>query len=106
MNAPLNIAPLNKDATLRLIRLGLEEDFTHGPDATTEATVEDDAVLTAHVVPRQPGVVAGLDTFVWTMREASAGIGVTVHASDSDHVAAGDRLATVTGPARALLTAC
>lgn len=105
MNAPLNIAPLNKDATLRLIRLGLEEDFTHGPDATTEATVEDDAVLTAHVVPRQPGVVAGLDTFVWTMREASAGIGVTVHASDSDHVAAGDRLATVTGPARAVLSA-
>ena len=98
-------APLNKDATLRLIRLGLEEDFAHGPDATTEATVGADAVLTAHVVPRQHGVVAGLDAFVWTMNEVSPDIAVTVHATDGDLVAPGGRLATLTGPARAVLSA-
>lgn len=98
-------APLNKEATLRLIRLGLDEDFTHGPDATSEATVDADAVLTAYVVPRQPGVVAGLDTVVWTMHEVSPDINVTLHASDGDHVAPGDRLATVSGPARAVLSA-
>lgn len=98
-------APLNKDATLRLIRLGLQEDFAHGPDATSEATVGADAVLTAHVVPRAPGVVAGLDTIVWTMHEVSPDIEVTVHASDGDTITPGDRLATVAGPARAVLSA-
>lgn len=98
-------APLDKEASLRLIRLGLEEDFAHGPDATSEATVDADAVLTAHLVPRQPGVVAGLDTVVWTMREVSPDIEVTLHASDGDHIAPGDHLGTVTGPARAVLSA-
>lgn len=98
-------APLNKDATLRLIRHGLEEDFAHGPDATTEATVDADAHLTAHVVPRTPGVVAGLDTVEWTMHEVSPDIHVTVHAADGDRVAPGDRLATVSGPARSILSA-
>lgn len=98
-------APLNKNATVRLIHLGLEEDFTHGPDATSEATVGADALLTAHVVPRQPGVVAGLDTVEWTMNEVSPDIAVTVHATDGDLVAPGNRLATISGPARAVLSA-
>lgn len=98
-------APLNKNATVRLIRLGLEEDFAHGPDATSEATVGADALLTAHVVPRQPGVVAGLDTVEWTMNEVSPDIAVTVHATDGDLVAPGNRLATISGPARAVLSA-
>ena len=98
-------APLNKEATVRLIRLGLDEDFRHGPDATSEATVDADAVFTAHVVPRQPGVVAGLDTVVWTMHEVSPDIDVALHASDGDHVAPGDCLATVAGPAQAVLSA-
>lgn len=97
--------PLNKDATLRLIHLGLEEDFAHGPDATSEATVDANALLTAHVVPRAAGVVAGLDTLVWTMHEVSPDIQVEVHASDGDRVAPGDRLATVSGPACAILSA-
>ena len=101
---PVN-PPLNKDTTLRLIRLGFKEDFAHGPDATTEATVGADAVLTAHVVPRQHGVAAGLDTVEWTMNEVSPDIDVTVHASDGDHIAPGDRLATVSGPACAILSA-
>ena len=97
--------PLNKDTTLRLIRLGLEEDFAHGPDATSEATVDTDALLTVHVVPRAAGVVAGLDALVWTMHEVSPDIQVEVHASDGEQVAPGERLGTVTGPARAVLSA-
>ena len=36
---------LNKEATQRLIRLGLDEDFAYGPDATTEATIDADVQL-------------------------------------------------------------
>ena len=97
--------PLDKEATLRLIRIGLEEDFAHGPDATTEATIDADAVLTTHVVPRQAGVVAGLDVIAWIMQEISPDIRVTVHASDGDKVSPGTKLATVSGPARPILSA-
>ena len=97
--------PLDKEATLRLIRIGLEEDFAHGPDATTEATIDADAVLTTHVVPRQAGVVAGLDVIAWIMQEISPDIHVTVHANDGDKVAPGAKLATVSGPARPILSA-
>lgn len=97
--------PLDKEATLRLIRIGLEEDFAHGHDATTEATIDADAVLTTHVVPRQPGVVAGLDVIAWIMQEISPEIQVTVHANDGDKVAPGTKLATVSGPARPILSA-
>lgn len=97
--------PLDKDATLRLIRIGLEEDFAHGPDATTESTIDADAVLTTHVVPRQAGVVAGLDVIAWIMQEISPEIQVTVHANDGDKVAPGTKLATVSGPARPILSA-
>lgn len=97
--------PLDKEATLRLIRIGLEEDFAHGPDATTEATIDADAVLTTHVVPRQPGVVASLDVIAWIMQEISPEIQVTVHAKDGDKVAPGTKLATVSGPARPILSA-
>lgn len=96
---------LNEDATLQLIRLGLGEDFAHGPDATTEATIDADAQLTAALIPRQPGVIAGLDAARWTFTEVSPAIAVEVHASDGDAVAPGDHLATISGPARAILSA-
>ena len=97
--------PLNREATLRLIRLGLAEDFAHGPDATSQAAIDEDAVLTAQVVPRQAGTVAGLDVLGWTMHEISPAVDVSVHAADGDQVTAGDCLATVSGPARVILSA-
>ncbi|KGF23178.1 carboxylating nicotinate-nucleotide diphosphorylase [Corynebacterium tuscaniense] len=96
---------LNKEATIQLIRLGLSEDFAHGPDATSEATVDTGAQLTASLIPRQPGVVAGLDAARWTFNEVSPAITVDIHASDGDTVAPGDHLATISGPARAILSA-
>ena len=50
-------------------------------------------------------MVAGLDTVEWTMNEVSPDIAVTVHATDGDLVAPGNRLATISGPARAVLSA-
>lgn len=52
---------LNPESTLRLIRLGLDEDFVDGPDATTVSTIDEGARTTANIVPRTPGVVAGLE---------------------------------------------
>ncbi|MBX9980140.1 MAG: nicotinate-nucleotide diphosphorylase (carboxylating), partial [Mycobacterium gordonae] len=46
---------------MAIIRRGLDEDLRYGPDATTLATVSADAVATASMVPREPGVIAGVD---------------------------------------------
>ncbi|GAB3076161.1 carboxylating nicotinate-nucleotide diphosphorylase [Corynebacterium aquatimens] len=97
--------PLNPTATLRLIQLGLDEDFVHGPDATTVATIDADATMTANFVPRKPGVVAGLEVIAWTMHAVDPSISVDVRAADGDEVSPGDVLATVSGPARSILSA-
>ena len=44
---------------LRAVRAALDEDFRYGPDVTSAATVAG-RTLTADVVAREPGVVAGL----------------------------------------------
>ncbi|MDT0271043.1 nicotinate-nucleotide diphosphorylase (carboxylating), partial [Streptomyces sp. DSM 44915] len=43
------------------IARALEEDLRYGPDITTLATVGADAMTTASVVNREPGVAAGVD---------------------------------------------
>lgn len=96
---------LNEEATRRLIKLGLEEDFLHGPDATTVSTIDEDATMEACFRPRQNGVIAGLEVIEWTMHEVSPAIEVAVTSGDGDVVKPGDALATVTGPARDILSA-
>ena len=44
----------------RGVAVALDEDLRLGPDVTTEATVSADAVGTARVVAREPGVIAGI----------------------------------------------
>nr|VDG63844.1 nicotinate-nucleotide pyrophosphorylase [Streptococcus thermophilus] len=96
---------LNKESTAALITLGLTEDFAHGPDATTVSTIDESATMTANFVPRQPGVVAGLEVIEWVMHEIDPSIEVTLTANDGDAVQPGDILATVSGSARSILSA-
>lgn len=92
-----------------LIDTALDEDLALGPDVTTLATVPADAVGTADVVARQPGVVAGVNVAVAVARQAGRRLGVEVEAAvvrdDGDRVAPGDVVLTVSGPTQAILTA-
>ena len=96
---------LNKESTATLITLGLKEDFAHGPDATTVSTIGESATMTANFVPRQPGVVAGLEVIEWVMHEIDPSVEVTLSANDGDATQPGDILATVSGSARSILSA-
>jgi nicotinate-nucleotide pyrophosphorylase (carboxylating) len=57
------------------------------------------------IAARQPGVVAGLDCAVIALRLLDPSATITIERRDGERVAAGDVVATVEGPARALLTA-
>ena len=92
-----------------LIFLALIEDLGEDPsvvrDVTADATIPADAVGSARVVARAPGVVAGLpvaghvaDSFQFNLRFEPI-------RRDGDRVAPGDVLARVEGKMRALLSA-
>ncbi len=89
------------------IRRGLEEDLRHGPDITTSATVPAGAVATASMVPRQPGVIAGVDVALLVLDEVigAGGYQVLGRIEDGARLQAGESLLTVQAETRGLLTA-
>ena len=82
------------------VRGWLAEDVGAG-DATSNAVIDDDAVCTAQILAKEPGVVAGLRA-VAAVFEA-LGARLEPLAADGDHVDPGP-IARVEGPARAVLT--
>ena len=77
-----------------------------GVDVTSVATIPPDVEATADVVARAGGVVAGLPVAEVVLQASTdRPVAVTYHVADGSRVRPGDTLLTVTGPARALLTA-
>ncbi|HMR50688.1 MAG TPA: carboxylating nicotinate-nucleotide diphosphorylase [Arachnia sp.] len=87
-----------------LVAAALREDLGRAGDLTTDAIIPSDATATVQLVSREPGVVAGLPLaqLAWGLLDPS--VQVAVHLPDGSRVRPGDAIATVTGPARALLT--
>lgn len=97
MLMPLMIEPL--------VRAALLEDLGRAGDITTEATVPAQARAETELVARQPGVVAGLDLAAMAFRLIDPTIEIVVERPDGTRIAPGDRIATVEGPARGVLSA-
>ncbi len=94
---PLMIEPL--------VRAALLEDLGRAGDITTEATVPAQARAETQLVARQSGVVAGLDLAAMAFRLIEPAVEIAIERPDGTRVAAGDRIATVEGPARGVLSA-
>ncbi|HWT34350.1 MAG TPA: carboxylating nicotinate-nucleotide diphosphorylase [Microbacterium sp.] len=88
----------------RVVQAALDEDAPWG-DVTCEALIPADAVATALLVAREPGVFSGAPVFAAAFRLTDPRIEVTQTVPDGAPFAAGDVLATVHGPARGVLTA-
>jgi nicotinate-nucleotide pyrophosphorylase (carboxylating) len=100
----MNIPPLPAIMIEPSVRAALLEDLGRAGDLTTDAIVPADARTTCALVARQPGVVAGLDFAVWAFRLIDPRIEVRVSLADGSRLKPGDLIATVTGPARGILT--
>jgi quinolinate synthase len=87
-----------------LIELAIQEDIGPG-DATSEATLDADAKLQGRVVAKAPGVIAGLPLAEALFHRIDPTVEFTPHVADGQEVVPGERVATVTGPGRALLAA-
>ena len=88
----------------RTVRAALDEDAPWG-DLTSEYLIPAAAVATAELVAREPGVFSGGAVFAAAFALTDPRVQVDVHVADGAMFAAGDVLATVEGPARAVLTA-
>ena len=104
--ADLRAAGLDPCEVHRGVSAALAEDLRYGPDVTTQATVPPDAVATAEITPRAPGVLAGAPVAL-AVFDAVLGAGYEVLgcAEDGGELAPGRPALTVRGPVRGLLTA-
>ena len=88
-----------------LVRAALLEDLGRAGDLTTDAIVPATARAKTALVARQPGVVAGLDAASMAFRLVDPSIEIAIERPDGTPLAPGDRIGTITGPARGMLTA-
>ena len=89
-----------------VVSRALIEDLGAEGDVTTLATVPPTLLGSADLIPRAPGIVAGLPVAAWVFDSVGEGrLRVEFGAIDSTAVAPGEVLATVYGPVRDLLTA-
>ncbi|GAA3546243.1 nicotinate-nucleotide diphosphorylase (carboxylating) [Aeromicrobium flavum] len=93
---------LDRRQIVRVVELALDEDAPHG-DLTSEVFVPAEAVATADLVAREPGVFAGAEVFEVAMTALDPTLEVAVHVVDGESFDAGASLATVRGNARAVL---
>ena len=99
------LAPLPSILIEPIVRAALLEDLGRAGDITTDAVVPSHTRAKVSLATRQPGVVAGLDLALMAFRLIDPAITASIIQVDGSHVAAGQAIATLEGPARGLLTA-
>lgn len=87
-----------------LVRAALLEDLGRAGDLTTDAIIGADQTATVQLVSREPGVIAGGDCarLAWELLDDR--VRVEDLLPDGSRVQPGTVIATITGPARALLS--
>src|SRR5580692_5360471 len=87
------------------VQRALDEDLGRAGDITSMATIPETTRARAILVARQSGVIAGLPLAVAVFQRLSPDISIEAHCRDGGTVAAGVQALTISGPARAVLTA-
>lgn len=98
------LTPLSAASVDRVVQMALLEDAPWG-DLTSETLIPEAATVRARLVAREAGVLSGAAVFTAAMALTDATIETRFRAADGESFAAGDVLATVFGPARAVLQA-
>ena len=100
----MSVPPLATIMIEPMVRSALLEDLGRAGDITTDAIVPPTARANTALVARQAGVIAGLDLALLALKLVDPSIVAVVELSDGSRLAPGDVIATITGPARSVLT--
>jgi nicotinate-nucleotide pyrophosphorylase (carboxylating) len=87
------------------VRAALLEDLGRAGDITSNATIAPDATATAELASREEGVIAGLSLAETAFRLMDPALVFKASVQDGDRVKPGDAVATISGNARAILSA-
>jgi len=101
----MNLTPLPTIMLEPVVRAALLEDLGRAGDLTSDALVPPGLGASMVFRARQRGVVAGLDLALLAFRLIDPTIILTIERPDCSAVLPGDTIASVSGPARGLLTA-
>ena len=88
-----------------LVRAALAEDLGRAGDLTSELTVPAEAHGTVRLMARKAGVLAGLNAAEIAFHLVDPSLTVAIAIADGGRVKPGDRIASITGALRAVLTA-
>ncbi len=88
-----------------IVRAALLEDLGRAGDITTDALVPPGVCAETALVARQPGVLAGMGWARAAFQLIEPALQIVVELPDGSQLAPGDLIATVSGPARGILTA-
>lgn len=95
---------LSRSMVTQLVREALAEDAPWG-DITAESVIPAGLSSSAALVSRNHGVFSGAQVFTEVFTQQDAGTEVCFAIADGDQIAPGQQIATIEGPARAVLTA-
>ena len=104
---PLALAFTNPPSFLLIepvVRAALAEDLGRAGDITTDAIIPAGETARAVIAAREAGVVAGLIAADLAFKLVDPEVRLTARAPDGSEVAAGNDIAEIEGPARAILT--
>src|SRR2546421_9310 len=88
----------------RLVEWGVEEDLGTVGDLTSQAVIPANLTGKAVFVTRAPGVLAGLPAVVLVAKAIDSRLEVEQALEDGATLQAGERLATIQGPMRGILS--
>jgi len=94
---------LNIKQVRPLIRMAMEEDLGSG-DVTTNLLFRDGTMAEARIVSREEIVVAGLPVIEEILRQYDERLKMTPHFRDGQSAHVGNKLATIRGPLRSMLS--
>ena len=100
-----NFPGFNGPAPEQIIRTALAEDMGQGGDITSHAVIDEDARAQGVFRARESGVLAGMPLAAQTFNLVDPHFSFDIRVQDGGRLAAGDIIARVEGPARALVTA-
>ena len=88
-----------------LVALALKEDLGDHGDITVQSTIDDRTIITADMVAREDGVIAGTEVAKYVFNTIDTDINVTINIADGESVKAQDRILRVSGNAQSILQA-
>lgn len=101
-----NLANIIPDFIIRqAVEEALQEDLGRAGDLTSNSVIPEDLLATGILNSRHTGIVSGIRFAERSFKTLSPEIEFTTHIADGSPVNPGDRIATIKGPGRALLTA-